>query len=111
MTEPPMYAGLLAQLEGPLADVPPLPREIAVSDGATLDALIAGAPKGGPSPLRNPLGSLLGIPLLVDDALPTGEVHIREHDGRVSAIWRLGDGGRWISLPVAGRPDAIGGLP
>jgi len=106
MTKPPTYADLLAQLEGLMADVPPLPREVAVSGQATLDALIAGMPAAEPgAPWLNPLGNLLSIPVRLDDTLPPDQVHIREHDGRVSAAWQLIDGGRWISLPVVGWPS------
>jgi len=84
----------------------PLPREIAVSDQTTLDALLAGMPAAETgAPGANPLGGLLSIPIRLDDTLPPGQVHTREHDGRVSAIWQLADSGRWISLPVIGWPD------
>jgi len=97
---------ILAQFEGLMADVPPLPREIAVSDQGTLDALLAGMPSAEPSaPWANPLGGLLSIPIRLDDTLPPGQLHVREHDGRVSAIWQLVDDCRWLSLPTAGWPS------
>ncbi len=79
---PTSYADLLAQFEGLMADVPPLPREIAVSDQVTLDALLAGMPSAEPAaPWANPLGGLLSIPIRLDDTLPPGRVEIRDHDG------------------------------
>ena len=86
---------------------PPLPREIAVSDQATLDALLAGMPAAEASaPWANPLGNLLSIPIRLDDTLPPGQLHVREHDGRVSAAWELIVGGRWLALPTVDWPDA-----
>lgn len=111
MGEPPTYADLLAQVEGLMADVPPLPREVAVSDRETLDALLAGVPKAQPpQPWGNPLGNLLSVPIRVDDTLPHGRVEVRERDGRVSTALQRVDG-RWVSLPIADWPDVIGGLP
>lgn len=106
MTEPPAYADLLAQFEGLTADVPPLPREIAVSDQGTLDALLAGMPAPETTaPWTSPLGNLLSIPIRLDDTLPPGQLHVREHDGRVSAIWQLAGSGRWATLPTVDWPS------
>jgi hypothetical protein len=105
MTDPPTYADLLAQLEGLMADVPPLPLEIAASDRETLDALLAGVPKAQPpQSWGSPLGNLLSVPVRVDDTLPPGRVEVRERDGRVSTALQRVDG-QWISLPLAGWPD------
>lgn len=105
MSEPPTYADLIAQFEGLMADVPPLPREIAVSDHDTVDALLAGIPKAQPpQPWESPLGNLLSVPIRIDDTLPPGRLEVRERDGRVSSALQRVDG-RWISLPVVGWPD------
>lgn len=100
----PTYEELVAQFKA-LDLTPTGPREIAVSDRATLDALLAGVPQAGASPLSGPIGSLTGIPIIIDDTLPPGQLHVREHDGRVSAAWELVVGGRWLSLPVVGWPE------
>jgi hypothetical protein len=71
------------------------PGEIACSDGATLDALLAGVPVAEPAPFSGLIGSLGSVPIVIDETLPAGRVEIRDRDGRATRrLWRIGE--TWI---------------
>jgi hypothetical protein len=71
------------------------PGEIAVSDGATLDALLAGIPVAEPAPFSGVLGPLGSVPIVIDETLPAGRVEVRDRDGHVTRrLWRVGE--TWI---------------
>lgn len=71
-----------------------LPHEIAASDGGTLraalDALLANIPSAEPEPPRTgEIGSLLSLPIVIDDTLPSGRVELRDRGGNATRAWRL----------------------
>ncbi len=93
MPDDPLAA--LAEYQRLLDSAPPPIREIAASDGATLDALIAGIPQAEPGPFSGLLGSLGAVPIVIDETLPPGRVEIRDRDGSATTRLRL-IAGRWF---------------
>ncbi len=92
MPDNPPWQDVLAEYQRLLDTTPQVPREIAASDGATVDALLAGIPKSEPGALAGTFGS---IPIVIDAGLPPGRVELRDRDGNATTRLRL-VAGHWF---------------
>jgi hypothetical protein len=89
---------ILARYRRMLDEPPPLPSEIAASDRATLDALLANTPKADPAPAwMGGIGSLTSVPVVIDAKLAPGRVELRDRAGNVTRALFLA-GGLWIEM-------------
>jgi hypothetical protein len=92
------WSQMLAEYQRLLGSAPPpQAKEIAVSDAATVDDLLACLPRASEPPFswQTHLGSLSSIPIILDETLPPGRVEVRDHDGKpMRVLLRIQD--RWI---------------
>jgi hypothetical protein len=99
---------ILTRYQRLLDEPPPLPSEIAASDRATLDALLANTPKAEPaSAWMGGIGSLTSVPVVIDAELAPGRVELRDRDGNVTRALYLA-GSQWIDMSSL---PGDGGMP